>query len=213
MTDARQQIEARRGWRLALLHALYEWSDGNPAVTLRTIWAMADELDIPRDQVTDVADYLAQEGLTEHCDGQGGISITHAGVKEVEAALSAPSDPTTRFPPARNVIRIEHAVNAVIQQGNIGSTQTVRVDADTGADVATFADALEAAMARLDAAKTDRDELSAQLASPKPRLTAVREAATAIRDVLDSLARSGKPTRDALPLLERARALLGRLRG
>ena len=219
MTDPRQEVENRRGWRLTFLHSLYEWSDGNPAVTLRSIWSIGDELGIPSEQVFDVVSYLSQEGLAEQCDSQGGISITHAGVKEVEAALSAPSDPTPRFPPARNVIRIEHAVNAVIQQGNVGSTQTVRVDAATENEAASLADVVEAAMTRLDVAQGDRDELraelaalQAQLASPRPRLAAVREAATGIRDVLESLARSGKAARDALPLLERTRALLGRMR-
>ena len=219
MTDPRQEVESRRAWRLTFLHSLYEWSDGNPAVILRSIWSIGDELDIPSEQVFDVVSYLSQEGLAEQCDSEGGISITHAGVKEVEAALSAPSDPTPRFPPARNVIHIEHAVNAVIQQGNVGSTQTVRVDVATGAEAASLAEALEAAMTRLDLAQEDQEELraelvtlQAQMASPRPRLAAVREAAAGIRDVLEGLARSGKAARDAFPLLERESALLGRMR-
>ncbi len=62
----------------------------------------------------------------------GSIAITHAGIKEVEAALSAPAEPTPRFPPTRNVIRIEHAVNTVIQQGTVGSTQIARRDSAAG---------------------------------------------------------------------------------
>ena len=114
MTDPRQEVENRRAWRLTFLHSLYEWSDGNPAVILRSIWSIGDELGIPSEQV-----------------------------EELRAELVT---------------------------------------------------------------------LQAQLASPRPRLAAVREAATGIRDVLEGLARSGKAARDALPLLESARSLLGRMR-
>jgi hypothetical protein len=40
------------------------------------------------------------------------------------------SRPPTPGPPARNVIRIERVVNMVIQQGNTGSTRTVRLPID-----------------------------------------------------------------------------------
>ena len=219
MSDPRALVEARRAQRLTLLHALYEWSDADPVVFFPDMWAVGEDLGIPRDEIWDVASYLWQEGLAERTDLGGGISITHAGVKEVEAALSAPSQPTARFPAARNVIRIERAVNTVIQQGNVRSTQTVRLDADATATAAELAGAVEAALERLEAAEEDRDELRvqleamrAQLASPKPRLGAVRAAAVAIKETLEGLAGTGKAAREVLPLLERAKALLGRLR-
>ena len=219
MSDARAQVEERRARRLALLHALYEWSDANPSIVFNNFWDIGAELGISRDEIWDVASYLWQEGLAERPDMSGGIAITDAGVKEVEAALSAPAQPTARFPAARNVIRIERAVNAVIQQGNVRSTQTVHLDAAMDREAAALADAVADALDRLGAADAERDELRvqvealrAQLGSPKPRLGPVREAAVAIKEVLDGIGRAGRAAGDALPLLERAKTLLGRLR-
>ena len=219
MSDPRARVEQRRGWRLQLLHALYERTDGDPVFIIGTL-DLGRELGIPNEEVWDVVAYLAQEGLTDHATGDGGISITHEGVKEVEAALSAPAQATPRFPPARNVIRIERAVNTVIQQGNVGSTQTVKIEGAVAAEATALADAVEAALERLGAERTERDQLRAQLdalraqlAAPKPRFAAVREAATAITDVLEGLTRSGKAVGEGFTLLQRARAVLGRLGG
>ena len=218
-TDPRAQLEIRRGRRLALLHALYERSDGDASVILPDMWTLGDGLGVPREEIVDVFAYLFEEGLAQRVDGGGRVSITHAGVKEVEAALSRPADPTPRFPPARNVIRIERAVNTVIQQGNTGSTQSVRLAPDTAADARALADALAAAVERIGAAESERAELRAQVdalraqaASPRPRLAAVRDAATGVTAVLDGIARAGRAAQDTLPLLERAGALLRRLR-
>jgi hypothetical protein len=56
------------------------------------------------------------------------------------------------------------------------------------------------------------EAIRAQLASPEPRVGAVRAAAKAIKAVLDGLTATGKAAREAVPLLERARAPLARLR-
>ena len=162
--------------------------------------------------------YEATEGLAERSDMAGGIAITHAGIKEVEAALSAPVEPTPRFPPARNVIRIEHAVNTVIQQGTVGSTQIARRDSAAAAEAAALADAVEQALEHLEAAETERadlrgqiEALRAQLAAPRPRLAALREAAVGIRAVIEAITRSGRAVGEGLTLMQRAGQVLARL--
>lgn len=218
--DPRARVEQRRAWRLALLHSLYEWSDGSPVLVFHDVWSVGEELGIPRDQAWDVAAYLWAEGLAEPCDGQGGISITHEGIKEVEAALSAPEVPTPRFPPARNVIRIERAVNTVIQQGTVGSTQIVERGSAAAVEAAALADEVERSLEHLQVMAAERDDLRgqvdalrAQLAAPRPRLSALRDAAGAIRDVLEAITRSGRAVGEALSLARRARAVLSRLGG
>jgi hypothetical protein len=218
MSDPRARVEQRRGWRLKLLHALYEMTDGDPAYVINDVWSVGEELGIPREDAWETLAYLSQEGLAEQANGGGGMSITHEGVKEVEAALSAPARPSARFPAARNVIRIERAVNTVIQQGNVGSTQSVRIEGAVAEDVNALVRAVADALERMGAAHAEREELRAQLdalraqlAAPKPRFAAVRDAATAIRDVLEGITRSGKAVGEGLTLLGRARAVVERL--
>ena len=218
--DPRAAVERRRAWRLTLLHSLYEWSEASPTLVFHDLWSIGEELGIPRDQAWDVAAYLWAEGLAEASDGQGGIAITHAGIKEVEAALFAPAEPTPRFPPARNVIRIERAENTVIQQGTVSSVQTVERDSAAAAEAAALADAVEQALAHLGAVDSEREELRgqvealrAQLAAPRPRLAALREAAGAIRDVVEGITGSGRAAAEGIALARRAQAVLGRLRG
>ena len=52
----------------------------------------------------------------------GCVCLTHAGVVEIEAALSQPDKPTEHFPV--NIIHIEQMSHSQIQQGTVGSTQS-----------------------------------------------------------------------------------------
>ena len=67
-----------------------------------------------------VCEYLLNEGLI------GGtldaVCMTHAGMVEIEAALTRPDKPTEHFPV--NIIHIEQMHQSQIQQGTVASTQS-----------------------------------------------------------------------------------------
>jgi hypothetical protein len=86
-------VTGRQERRFRFLQRLYETTDGNTN-SLVDIAELAGPLGLNLEEASNVAAYLANEGLIQGTDW---IVVTHAGVVEVEAALSKPTEPTTHF--------------------------------------------------------------------------------------------------------------------
>lgn len=116
------EIEKRKEKRLTVLHAIHEHV-GDDQLKMVSMWGLADELGLDHDRMRRVIDWLVGEGLVEHASMGGQISITHYGIKHIEAALTEPNEPTSYFPPAINIISAGKIVDSQIQQDAENSQQ------------------------------------------------------------------------------------------
>ena len=142
--------------------------------------------------------YLMNEGVVDGT--RGSACLTHAGVVEVEAALSQPDRPTEHFPV--NIIHIERMSHSQIQQGTVGSTQSGTFASLDLAAVAEFVGSLKAMLPQLElsgdneaVAQSDLATIETQLSSPRPKVEIIKESLRSIRNITEgtvgSLAASG----------------------
>jgi hypothetical protein len=147
---------------------------------------------------TDAFRYLAQERLAS--GSSSGVRLTHAGVVEIEAALSQPDTPTQHFPV--NIIHIEQMSHSQIQQGTVGSTQSGTFASLDLAAVAEFIGGLKTQLPQLGlasddeaVAQSDLVTIETQLSSPRPKAEIIKESLRSIRNIAEgavgSLAASG----------------------
>ena len=191
MSSQRMQELNRK--RFALLHALYETSEGH-RYQIVNLFELAEKLGIPKDEAHPIADWLSGEHLLEIKTHDGGIAITHEGIRQVEKALSSPDEPTDYFPPI-NIIYVGSMHHSQIQQGTLESLQY-----QSSADVSTdrLLEFIEEAKVRIDElslVNNQRDEfiadlstIEAQARSPKPKQTIIHEALASVKSILEAAA-------------------------
>jgi hypothetical protein len=195
-------LQEKKEQRLRFMHRLYEATDGS---TFHDV----NSTDIGKklgwsDQVTDkVVEYLVDKGLAKYVSAGGMITITHAGVVEVETALDNPDQGTEHFAPVA-VTQIFHGdvVGSAIQAGSPGATQTTTIG-DLNLDgLRQFVERYEEAEPSMglepeEAAEAQADiaTIRAQLDSPRPKPEIIRESLRSVRTILEgatgSLAASG----------------------
>jgi hypothetical protein len=115
-------LEEKRRRRLAFMERLYERTDGDPLarINFRDIGA---ELGWSEDEAQKVAFYLKDESLLKFPVMGGAVSLTHAGVVEMEAAMEHPDRATLHFPPV-SVINVYGDVrDSQLQAGAYDSRQ------------------------------------------------------------------------------------------
>lgn len=99
-------IEDLKEKRFLFLNRAYELSEGSERKYLSP-GAIGEELGFDTKLWRDILDYLKAEGLITVVDlKRTTITISHAGIVEVEAALGDPNRPTHYFPPAVNIINV-----------------------------------------------------------------------------------------------------------
>jgi hypothetical protein len=99
------RLTEKRANRLRLINDVYERTDGDTSEAL-DMWQLGEELGFESDETQKIVDYLVGEGLLEYRAIGGVVGITHAGVVQVEAALSHPEQPTHYFPAVINVLHV-----------------------------------------------------------------------------------------------------------
>ena len=115
-------LEEKRRRRLAFIERLYERSDGDPMawVNYRDI---GEELGWSDEEAQTVTLYLRDEGLLTFPVLGGAVSITHAGIVEMEEAIDNPDRSTPHFPPI-SVINVYGDVrDSQLQAGTYDSRQ------------------------------------------------------------------------------------------
>jgi hypothetical protein len=121
-------IEELKAQRFALLQAIYQDTGANTLATSR-LYDVGEEIGFERDTTLRTASYLGDEHLLDWV-AQGYVRITNHGVKEVEAAFSAPEEPTSHFLPltiTQNVLNVGSMHGSQIQQGAVDSIQSMGV--------------------------------------------------------------------------------------
>jgi DNA-binding MarR family transcriptional regulator len=198
------RVEERKADRLRVMNEIYT-EVGDNSMELVDIREIQERLGFTDDKVDPIVDYLVGEGLIASyptMSGQTTVSITHAGVKEMERSEEHPKEPTDHFPPQAGVtINVAgNMVGSAIQSNSAGATQHVEVGditigAETGERIRKFLDEFEAKRSQLQPEQTadglaevtsDVATVRAQLSSPKPKKTFIRESLASIRAVLEN---------------------------
>lgn len=183
-----ETIEQKKAKRFLILQEAYKLSDGNPENEFRQA-DIERALGFAENEADPLVTYLVNEGLlSAHSFGRI-YEISHQGVLEYEAAISAPAGPTHYFP-AVNVINIERMEQSQIQQGTVSSSQSFTVSSlDRGALEAllTKLRGAEVALSERDRAclDSDLDTLQAQLKRPEPKHPIIRESLSSARAILE----------------------------
>jgi hypothetical protein len=191
MANARIQEQNRK--RFDLLRHLYETSQGD-RYSIVNLFELAEELGIDREEAHPIADYLAGEGLLKFQTLGGGIAITHAGIVQMERALSEPDEPTDFFPPV-NVIYVESMSHSQIQQATTASTQIYSFPEDKLGALDDFIQELRGRIPELELNEDKVAELEAEIStlqaqskSPSPKQRIIGEAISSIRVILENAA-------------------------
>jgi hypothetical protein len=183
--------------RFRFLKYLYERTGGSETEIVPDAEAMQGS-GLSKSDFDLVCDYLLKEGLIEGT--LDAVCLAHAGVVEVEAALSQPDRPTEHFPV--NIIHIEQMSHSQIQQGTADSTQSAMFGSLDLAAVTGFVRALKTQLPQLGltgddgaVAQSDLATIETQLSSPRPKVEIVKESLRSIRNIAEgavgSMAASG----------------------
>lgn len=209
-------LTKKKSDRFRFLNRLYEITDGDYHA-LQDMWTVGDGISMSRSETESVMNYLHGEGLATHRTIGGGIGITHAGVIEVERALSMPDTPTQYFPPVINILNVQSMVGSQIQQGTNTSTQT-QSQSIAQNDLNTIEALLTSLKQNLieiglkDEASTDAEAeiqtIEAQLRSSKPKSAILRESFKTLRNLIEGVA-SNAVASAVIPLFAPVAAILG----
>jgi hypothetical protein len=160
MTGA-DKLTVRVATRLRVLRAVYDLVDGRSDAACSPE-EIGERANVDRGEVEATLVYLQGEGLVDH-RAEDYVEITHAGVVEYEAALSAPSRGTEHFPPSV-IFNVTAASIGAIISGNENTT-SVQQQHNQGVsrqDLEPLLDRLASQVETLDA--EDQAEVSPALA-------------------------------------------------
>ena len=188
-------LDEIRAQRLAFLQALYDAAEGGEARMVKYA-DVVSAVGFDDDLAEKVQEYLNGEGLLQWA-AFGMIELTHAGVREVEQALHAPTRPTDHFPPlviAQNYINVGSMNQSQIQQGTTFSSQGFG-DVDSLRELVVE---IRAVVTAIGLSADESEELHAELAtvdaqlgSPRPKWRLIREGLSSARTILENAAGTG----------------------
>lgn len=120
----KERLVKRNENRYRFLRGLYDATGGHELRTVN-MWELGKSLGLSREETNEAMYYLRGECLLAPKTLGGGIAITHAGVREVEASIENPNVPTEHF--SVHVINNYFQAPVVNQQGssnaaNVGNT-------------------------------------------------------------------------------------------
>jgi hypothetical protein len=178
--------------RFDFLRTLYDETGGD-------IWKSYFIADIGRKLGFDpakaekIAQYLHDERLIEIISKDRDIRILHAGIQEVENALSKPDKPTEHFP-ALHIIHIGKMDHSQIAQASAGAMQLNILTADDRRAIENDLTSLNESIDQLKLAPEDESDLraemetiKAQMKSSKPKGEIVKAAYASIKSILLSV--------------------------
>jgi predicted nucleotidyltransferase len=117
--------------RFDFLRTLYEETDGDTWDMNHTVADISEMLRFSSDEAEKIARYLHDEGLIEIMDKDLHLRILHAGIREIEGALSHPDKPTVHFP-ATDIINFNsrEAIQLRVKEAQIAqlSPEGMRLD-------------------------------------------------------------------------------------
>jgi hypothetical protein len=187
-------VQKRQADRFRFLNRLYDITGGDK-LKWPSYQQIGEDIGVSQDEAFTLADYLAGKNLIRWMIQGGGIAITENGVDEVERALTHPTQPTTYFPPVNVLnVNIGTMTNSQIQQGTVGSSQTILTGSER-AEIEGVLAQVQRIIATLPPSSQERIDVEAnvgavrlQLGTSKPSRSVIREAFVAIRETLQFVA-------------------------
>lgn len=183
-------ILQKQARRFAFLSKLYDMTDGDPR-KIGPIREVATAINATDSEAFQLATYLHREGLVSLVNQR--LTITHAGVKEIEDARGGRVTETEHFTQVviNNVLNNSGTITgSSIQQAGHGAQQTVGVTPEVRAMLEQFLRDLRADLDRVPDSDekgyvvADAKAIEAELALPKPRTATLKERLASIsRDV------------------------------
>lgn len=196
------EIRERQSKRFQFLKLLYDEvndfyakAESPNQVPLASTRDLGNQLGFTSVETQQIVTYLHHEGLVKMVT-VGKITIQHAGIKEVEEALSKPEKPTEHFPAhvTQYIINAQQITNSPIQQGTFGSTQSVSFSSDALQETSEFIELLKSHLSKLPLETEDRAEAEAematvqsQLSSPRPKSNIIRASIETIKNILENI--------------------------
>lgn len=193
-----EALKKKQQQRLAFLNKIYEMTNGNTDVLVDCA-EVAQQIglkDGEEDQARAIANYLEGEGLIwfdRVMRGLGHVRLTHAGLREIEDAFGQPDTPTRHFMPF-NILNVGQMIGSTIQQGTIGSSQTLNTYSEGLEQIRAFIEHLSHSLDELNLKMDLKGELNAeittieaQLTSPKPKTSILREGLNSIKRILEGV--------------------------
>jgi len=182
--------DERVRWRFRYLKALYDRVGDNTALAQHYQW-MASDIGLDHESAGKFAQYFHSQGLVALTQ-DGNLRITHAGVTEIEAALTKPQLPTLHFP--AYVINVQNMTNSSIQQGTHQSSVSISVSEGDLKSIKELIGRIEASINQLQLPSTatqemkaEIDTLNSQISSPKPKKVIIMESLRSIRAILEGV--------------------------
>ena len=114
--------------RFQFLKELHDATNGNTRKTANLL-EIGTKLNLNEEETINVYDYLKNAGLLVPRTEEGGTSISHAGITEVEQAEKTPQKATEHFPP--NITINGNVIGSALQVGNTNSTQTANINVNS----------------------------------------------------------------------------------
>ncbi len=140
------------------------------------------------DDLASAVNYLSSEGLIEHHWGNQ-VSLTQAGLVEMEALERKPDQPTPHLP-AINITIGDNASGVQISAGSPGSSQHLELSSNDIDIAAQFVHEFQRVLPCFRIDETERTAIAARLdaatvllASPQPDHTTLRPLLRGLRDV------------------------------
>jgi hypothetical protein len=173
-----ERLRRKQADRYAVLRAVYDLTDGRRYSAVAPEEA-AERTGLAVDAFLEVSSYLEDEGLLEPAATDGSVFITHAGVVEVEASITAPDRPTDHFP----LLVFHQTFNAPVGAVQTGAGAAAAVRQEVGLapeDVAPLVAALRPLLADRPEARAALAELEEEVEAPAPRAARLKAIAAGL---------------------------------
>ena len=106
-----------------ILDEIYKISGGSQRMLIN-VWDVGYKIGLDRQTTRLAVDYLIAKGLLRFVALGGMVSLTQIGLKSYVEATQNPSIGSENFPPV-NIINVNKMEGSQIQQGTVGSRQTL----------------------------------------------------------------------------------------
>lgn len=207
-------LKKKQQLRLAFLKKVYEMTKGDTRnlVNGAEVAHQIGLKDGEEDQALAIINFLDGEGLIialREIRGIGSVRLSHAGLREIEDAIMQPDRPTKHFMPI-NILSVGQMIGSTIQQGSIGSHQAVNIGSEDLEHLRAFIEQLSHSLDEFKLEMDSRNELNAevatvkaQLSSPKPKASILREGLRSIERILEGAVASavGVQLANKIPVL------------
>lgn len=185
-------VERKRADRFLLLKEIYDRGDGDQSSGVMVYGEVDQKLGWSIARLENALNYLIGEGLTKWLGKGGLVAITHHGIVTYEGAVASPEAASQYFPPVQIITtNIGSMVNSAIQQGTSSSTQALTVTHAERESLVTILPELMAFAGTVSDGESAQllksaiETVRAQLSSPAPSRSIIREAGAMARSIVE----------------------------